>query len=416
MGIISRILGIGELATANADNRAPERRSTLSSWDLMRGIGFETESGVAVSPHLAENLSAVYAAVQCISESIAALPLYCYRRAGDGVKFSDPNHPVARLFQKAPNDIQTGPELVEQLIAFCLLRGNAYCQIIRDNRGAPVELYPLHPDCVCVLRLPGTRKIVYDYSDPITGGTRRLLPEEVFHLRDRTDDGFVGKSRLARARESIGTAIAIERFAANTFKNGARLSGVLEHPAGIGDQALLNIKQSFVQNFSGAERANSVLVLEEGMKWQSISVPPEDAELLMSRRFGTESIARIFRVPLPLLADISNGSYSNIVELNRMFATHTLTPWIVRLEKTIERDLLSEDGRRTHLVEIDQDDLLRGDMLQRWQSYRIMREIGGASANEISGWEKINRRTDPGGDEFLRPMNMQPEQTGMPKQ
>jgi HK97 family phage portal protein len=178
------------------------------------------------------------------------------------VKFSDPNHPVARLFQKAPNEIQTGPELVEQLIAFCLLRGNAYCQIIRDGRGAPVELYPLHPDYVCVLRLPGTRKIVYDYSDPITGGTRRLLPEEILHLRDRTDDGFVGKSRLQRARESIGTAIAVERFASNVFKNGARLSGVLQHPDQVGDAALLNIKNSFVENFSGTEKAGGVLVLE----------------------------------------------------------------------------------------------------------------------------------------------------------
>jgi HK97 family phage portal protein len=149
---------------------------------------------------------------------------------------------------------------------------------------------------------------------------------------------------------------------------------------------------------------------------QSISVPPEDAELLMSRRFATESISRIFRVPLPLLGDISNGSYSNIVELNRMFCTHTLNPWLTRLEKTIERDLLSEEGRRTHVVEIDQDDLLRGDMLTRWQSYRIMREIGGASANEIRAWEKINRRNDPGGDEFLSPLNMQSEQTAAPKQ
>jgi HK97 family phage portal protein len=151
------------------------------------------------------------------------------------------------------------------------------------------------------------------------------------------------------------------------------------------------------------------------LRWQSISVPPEAAELLQSRRFGTESIARIFRVPLPLLGDLSAGNYSNVVELNKMFATHTLTPWIVRLERTIERDLLSEQGRRTHVVEIDQDDLLRGDMLTRWQSYRIMREIGGASANEIRGWERINKRDDPGGDEFLSPLNMASEQTGRPK-
>jgi HK97 family phage portal protein len=405
MGLLARIFG-------SATQRI-ERRSA-SSWDLMRGIGFETEAGVAVSPILAENLSAVYAAVQCISESVASLPLNVFRKVGDGVKNLDPQHPVARLFQ-SPNDIQTGNELIEQLLALCLLRGNAYAEIIRDGRGAPVELIPLHPDCVAVLRIPGTRRIVYDYSDPITGGTRRLLAEQVFHLRDRSDDGVVGKSRLQRAREGIGTAIAVERFAANTFRNGARLSGVLTHPGVVGDEALKRVKDSVVANFSGVDKAAGIMILEEGLKWESISVSPQDAELLASRRFGVESVARVFRVPLPLLQDISNGSYSNVVELNRMFATYTLTPWIVRFEKTIERDLLSEDGRRTHTVEIDQDDLLRGDMLARWQSYRIMREIGGASANEIRAWEKINRRTDPGGDEFLSPLNMSAEQAGAPK-
>jgi HK97 family phage portal protein len=220
---------------------------------------------------------------------------------------------------------------------------------------------------------------------------------------------------LQRARESLGSAYAVEKHAWNTSRNGAKLSGVLTHPMAVGDQAMKNIKDSLVQNFAGSANAGSIAVFEEGLRWQSVSVSPEDQELLASRRFGTEIIARIFRMPLPLLQDISNGSYSNIVELNRMFSTHTLTPWIVRFEKAIERDLLSDEGKRTHTVEIDQDDLLRGDMLTRWQSYRIMREIGGASANEIRAWEKINKRTDPGGDEFLSPMNMQSEQTGAPK-
>jgi HK97 family phage portal protein len=412
MGLWQRLTTIGK---QNDPAGSLERRSAPTSWDLMRGIGFETESGVPVSPHLAENLAAVFSAVQAISESISSLPLRVYRKVADGVQFEDSQHPVARLF-KSPNDIQTGPELVEQLLAHCLLRGNSFAEIIRDNRGAVAELYPLHPDCVSVLRIPNTRRVVYDYSDPFTGGTRRLLPEQVFHLRDRTDDGIVGKSRLRRARESLGSAYAVEKHAWNTFRNGARLSGVLQHPGVVGDEGVQNIKSSFVQNFSGSDKAGSVLVLEEGMQWESISVPPEDQELLASRRFGIEIIARIFRIPLPLLADISNGSYSNIVELNRMFSTHTLTPWCVRLEKTIERDLLSDEGRRTHTVEIDQDDLLRGDMLTRWQSYRIMREIGGANANEIRAWERINRRSDPGGDEFLRPMNMASEQTGAPRQ
>lgn len=411
MGWLGRIFGGPVTGSVSSETRS----ATVKSSDPYLADFFgqrDTAAGVAVSPFIAENLAAVFAAVQCISESVACLPLHVYRHEGDGVRIADPTHPVARLFNQ-PNDIQTGPELVEMLVAHCLLRGNAYAEIVRDGRGAPVALVPLHPELVGVRRIPGSRRVVYDVSDQ-AGGTRRLLPEEMFHLRDRSDDGLVGKSRLQRARESIGTAIAVERHAANTFRNGASLSGVLSHPEAIGEEASDRLRKSFEALHKGSGNAGRVAVLEEGLKWQSISVAPEDAELLASRRFGTESIARIFRVPLPLLGDISNGSYSNIVELNRMFATHTLTPWLVRLEKAIERDLLSTEGRRTHVVEIDQDDLLRGDMLARWQAYRIMREIGGASANEIRAWEKINRRDDPGGDEFFAPANMQSEQTGQP--
>ena len=347
-------------------------------------------------------------------KSIASLPLRVYRSAGDGVKLEDAMHPVARLFQRQPNNIQTAAEFLEMMLGHCLLRGNAFAEIVRDGRGAPVELIPFHPDQVSVWRIPRTRTIVYDVAD-LDGRHRRLVAEQMLHLRDRSDDGIIGWSRLRRARESIGAAIAVERHAASTFKNGVRLSGVLSHPESLSQRAHEQIKSSFVAEKAGPRNAGSIAVLEEGLKWQSISVSPEDAELLASRRFGTETIARIYRVPLPLLADISNGSYANVVELNRMFATHCLTPWIVRVEKVIERDLLSEEGRRTHTVEIDQDDLLRGDMLQRWQSYRIMREIGGASANEIRAWEKLNPRTDPGGDEFLSPLNMQSEQSGAPK-
>jgi HK97 family phage portal protein len=298
--------------------------------------------------------------------------------------------------------------------AHCLLRGNAYAEIVFDNRGAPVELIPLHPDYVGVVRFAGTRRIAYDYSDPNTGSTRRLLAEEVLHLKDRSDDGIVGRSRLQRTREAFGTAIAVERHASNTFKNNATLSGVLSHPDNIGEEASERLRTSFEGIHKGSGNAGKVAVLEEGLKWQSISVAPEDAELLASRKFGVETIARIYRVPPPVLGDLEHGNYSNTVELNRMFAIHCIRPWLTKWERAIEKALLSEQSRRNTEVEFDMDELTRGDMLTRWQAYRIMREIGGATSNEIRAWEKINRRTDPGGDEFLTPLNMGTEQTGQP--
>jgi HK97 family phage portal protein len=392
----------------------PETRAAPSSWDLMRG-GIDTEAGVPVAPALAENLSAVYAAVQIISETVASLQLTVLRRVEDGVRHAAPDHPVARLFGRDANERQTALEWLEQMQAHCLLRGNAYSEIRRDNRGAPVELVPLHPDNVAVLRIPRTRRVVYQVTDP-EGGTRRLLPEEVFHLRDRSDDGIVGKSRLERARESFGTAIATERHAASTFRNSATLSGVFTHPEALGTEAHANLRASLETLFAGARNAGRFGVLEEGMTFQALSVSPEDAELLASRRFSVEAIARIFRVPPPLLADLSHGNYSNVVELNRGFAIHCIRPWLRRWERTIERALLSEEGRRQYEVEFDADELVAGDLLQRWQAYRIMREIGAANANEIRLWERINKRDDPDADAYLSPLNMASEQAGRPRQ
>lgn len=395
----------------------PELRSnTPTSWDLMTGrAGLETDAGVHVSPHLAENLSAVFACVQVISESVATLPLKVYRRESDGVRQVDPIHPVARIFGRAPNDLQTPTEFMEMMTAHCLLRGNAYAEIIRDNRGAPVALLPAHPDLVGVYRIPRTRRLRYEITDP-EGGTRRLLQEEMLHLRDRSDDGFVGKSRLTRARETFGTAIATEKHAARTYKNGAALSGVLSHPEQIGPEASENLQKSFERLHSGSDNAGRVAVLEEGLKWQSISVSPEDAQLLESRAFSTESLARLFRVPPPVIGHLQGGNFSSLVELGRWFSVHTIRPWLNRWERAIEHALFTEEGRRTHEVEIDADEMLRGDMLTRFQAYRIGREIGVFSANELRRKEHLNPRTDTDADSFLSPLNMASEQKGAPRE
>jgi HK97 family phage portal protein len=396
--------------------RIESRSATPTSWDLLRtGGGLDTDAGVPVSPHLAENMSAVFACVQIISESVASLPLAVYRTdAGAQVRSAAPGHPVSQLFAGDPNDLQTAPEFIEMMTAHCLLRGNSYAEIVRDAKGQPVQLIPLHPDWVSVVTFANSRRIAYDVSDP-RGGTRRVLPEEMLHLKDRSDDGIIGKSRLHRARETFGTVAATERFAAANFRNGAALSGVLSHPEQIGEEAGQNLRRSFESIYKGADNAGRIAILEEGLKWQAISVSAEDAQMLESRRFGVEAIARIFRVPLPVLGDLTNANYSNVVEMNRMFFGHCLQPWLVRWEKLIQRSLFSEAGRASYEVEFDADLLLRGDMLTRFQAYRIARETGVYNANELRAFEKQNPRTDPGGDEYLTPANMASEQTGRPK-
>lgn len=389
-----------------------EARSS-STWDRMRD-GYEVQD-MPLTPPLAENLSGVFACVQIISETIASLPLLVYRTQPDGGRVEDPHHPVARLFYGDPNELQTAPEWFETMTAHCLLRGNAFAEIIRDGRGAPQSLMPLHPDRVAVERIPGSNRLRYAVTG-LDGGTRRLLPEEILHLKDRSDDGIMGKSRLARARETFNTAMAVERFAGSTYRNGAKLSGIVTHPESIGPEAAKTLSDSINSLYGGHANAGRIGVLEEGMSWNALSVSPEDAQMLESRRFSVEQIARMFRVPPPILGDLSNGSYSNVTELGRWFAGHTIRPWLVRWEKCITRALFSTEGRRDHAVAFDMDELLRGDMLQRFQAYRIGREIGVYNANELRGFEGMNPRADAAAAEFLSPLNMQPEQKGAPKE
>ena len=390
------------------------------AWAMLRtgAIPYGSEAGVPVSPYLAENLSAVCACVQAIAETVAMLPASVYRRLPNGAREEAPQHPIALLLGCGadPNDWQTAPEFIEMMTGHCLLRGNAYAQIVWDGRGAPSQLIPIHPDWVQVIRIAGVtpNRYAFDVTIPWEGRTRRLLPEEMLHLKDRSDDGVVGKSRLHRAREAFGSAIATERFANHTFKNSASLSGVLSYPGQLPTDAARRLRREFEEIYKGTENSGRVGILEEGMRWQSISVSPDDAQMLESRKFSVEALARIFRVPAPIIGAADNMNYSAISEIGRWFYSMTIQPWLERWERVLERSLLSTAGRAQYEVEFDADLIMRTDMLTRYQAYRIAREIGLASANELRKWENLNPRTDPGGDEFLTPANMNTEQTGRP--
>lgn len=405
MGIWARIIG------------REERAVSIKSSDLYLAEFFGQRDGGSgyVSAHAAQNHSAFAASISVISESVACLPLIIYRKLSDGGRIEKRNHPVARLFNGLPNEWQTAPEFLETVTAHCAMRGNGYAEIRRDSGGKPVALIPLHPDSVSVVRIPQTNRIAYEVSDE-RGGTRRLLPEEVLHLKDRSDDGIVGISRLSRAREAIGNALDTERFASSNVRNGARMSGVLTYPGALDETAAKRLRMDFDSNFSGIESAGRTLLLEEGLKFEPVSCSPEDAQLLDSRRFGVENIARIFRIPPPIIGDLTHGTYSNVEALQRQFYAHCLLPWLTKWERLIERSLFSADTRENFIAEFDADLLVRGDYLQRLQGYRLGRETGLYSANDLRRFENLNPRTDADADAFLSPMNMQSEQTGAPKQ
>lgn len=393
-------------------NRKAVDRRAGSSWDRLTGPGGLARAGVVVSPAAAENLSSVFGAIQIISETLAVLPLRVFE-VRDGRRREITDHPIARLFRDAPNEWQTPMEFIEQQTAMTLLHGNSYAEIERDTTGAPVQLWPISPGNVTVEVIPQSRRRRFRVSDEL--GTRVLLPYEMFHLRDRTDDGFMGVSRLRRARDAFGSIIAGENYAAATWRNQARPSGVATHPESIGPEAAKTLRESLQSLLRGTDNAAEILVLEEGMTWEAMSISPRDAELLSSRKFSVEEVARLFRIPPPLLGALDNASFSNISELMRSFAAHTIQPWAVRFVQTIHRSLLTSESRRTHMVEFDLMPLTRGDFLSRLQAYRIGREIGLWSANELREMESLNPREDGYADQYFSPQNMNREQTGEPR-
>lgn len=402
MSFIDRLLG-----------RKAETRAAPTSWDLLGQLGLPTLTGGLVSPAVVEGNAAAFNAITIISEAVGSLPAIVYKIEAEGVREAEKSHPVARLFTNQPNDLQTPAEFITMMQANCLTQGFAVAEIERNGNGQPVALWPLHPGQVSLERVPGTRRIRFQVSDEVS--TRRLLPGEVLVLRDRWDDPFTPRSRLDRTREALGGAVATERFATSIWSNGARLSGVVTHPEAIGPEAARTLRESLQALYGGTENAGRIGVLEEGMTWTGMSATPHDAELSEARRLAVLEVARIFNVPAPLLNELTNANYSNVVEMRRQFAAGTVQPWLCRWEQAIMRDLFSEAGRRSHEVEFDTDLLVRSDYLTRLQGYRIGREVGLYNANDLRRFEHLNQRTDNEADAFLSPLNMQREQKGETK-
>jgi HK97 family phage portal protein len=372
----------------------PEQRS-MTSWDLLKagmaGWGISDASGQVVTHKSAEHaLATVGACVQGIASAIASLPAYVYVWQGDRRVLAE-GHPLQRIIDRGPNPLMTWSDWVEWTMASVLLRGNAISEIIVDGAGRLTELRPISWDLVSIVELPAAR-IAYDVTSDVRGGTRRLLQEQIYHLRDRSDDGRIGISRLTRAAGVIGQAQAINHFAGAMWKNGVSPSGAVTIEGKIGPEAFAQLQERWRQLYAGPEAAGRAVILDQGAKWQQIGISPENAELLMSRRFTTEELCRVFGVP-PILAGIwDHASFTNSEQASRWYATHTLGPWIVKLQLEAKRSLFTAATATRHELGIDMSGLLRGDPELRWKSHEIASRAGILTVNEIrqeEGWPPL---------------------------
>jgi HK97 family phage portal protein len=360
-----------------------------------------TSSGKTVNELTAMQTTAVYACVRILAETIASLPLHTYKYTASG-KEKTPSHQLYYLLHDEPNPEMTSFVFRETLMSHLLLWGNAYAQIIRDGRGQVLTLYPLLPDRMTVDRT-SSGQIYYEYRKDT--GYVILRPEEVLHIPGLGFDGLIGYSPIAMAKNAIGMAIATEEYGAKFFANGANPGGVLEHPGVVKDPA--RIRESWNAVYQGSGNAHRVAVLEEGMKFQSIGIPPEQAQFLETRKFQINEIARIFRIPPHMIGDLEKSSFSNIEQQSLEFVKYTLDPWVVRWEQAMQRALLSPGEKKDYFIKFNVDGLLRGDYQSRMNGYAVGRQNGWMSSNDIRELENLNRIPEElGGDLYLVNGNM----------
>lgn len=370
----------------------------------------KSTSGKNVNERTAMQTTAVYSCVRILSETLASLPVHLYRYTETG-KERVYDHSLYHLLHDEPNPEMTSFVFRETLMSHLLIWGNAYAQIIRDGNGRVLSLYPLLPDKMEVDR-DENGQLYYVYSrnsdeNPNFAeyGRVYLRQEDVLHIPGLGFDGLVGYSPIAMAKNAVGMTLACEEYGASFFENGANPGGVLEHPGVLKDPA--KVRESWHSVYGGSKNAGKVAVLEEGMKYQQIGIPPEEAQFLETRKFQINEIARLYRIPPHMVGDLEKSSFSNIEQQSLEFVKYTLDPWVIRWEQSLQRALLLPKEKNEYFLKLNVDGLLRGDYQSRMTGYSIGRQNGWLSTNDIREMEDMNLvSAEEGGDLYLINGNM----------
>ncbi|ORE90641.1 phage portal protein, HK97 family [Stappia sp. 22II-S9-Z10] len=380
------------------------RTIRLTDGGFWRGFfGLGTHSGETVTAEKALQLDAVWACVKLKSEAVGTLPCMVYD--ADGLTPAK-DHPLYELLHDEPNADMTAVEFWECLELTLMLYGNFFAEK-KTNAGRLVALYPLHPECVRVERTASTNERVYRVMEE--GKTRTLTERQVFHVRGLTPPGSdVGMAPVTFARQTFGNAIAAEKTAGKMFANGMQAAGVLSS-----DQVLKKEQRGqlaeIMGQYAGSDRAGKLMILEAGLKYQQLSLNPEDAQMLETRLFGVEQICRWFGVPPVMVGHAANGTTtwgSGVEQLILQFVKTGLRPDLKRIEAAIRRDLLTPEERRSLKVEFNMEGLLRGDSAARSAFYSTMVQNGILDRNEVRALE--NRPSRPEAGQLTAQTNLAP--------
>ncbi|MDY4578718.1 MAG: phage portal protein [Anaerobutyricum hallii] len=401
-------MGIKSLFGSKQARDKPVDKAADAGYTFLFG---RTTSGKPVNETTAMQTTAVYACVRILSEAVASLPIHVYRYKEGGGKEKVIDHPLYQVLHDEPNPEMTSFVFRETLMSHLLIWGNAYAQIIRDGAGRVLALYPLLPNRMDVQR-DDRGEIYYVYSRQSDEnpnfkeyGDIKLKKEDVLHIPGLGFDGLIGYSPIAMAKNAVGMTLACEEYGASFFANGANPGGVLEHPGVLKDPS--KVRESWNAVYRGSNNAHKIAVLEEGMKYQQIGIPPEEAQFLETRKFQINEIARLYRIPPHMIGDLEKSSFSNIEQQSLEFVKYTLDPWVIRWEQSLQKALLLPGEKGKYFIKLNVDGLLRGDYASRMQGYSIGRQNGWYSTNDIREMEDLNPLSEEeGGNLYLINGNM----------
>jgi HK97 family phage portal protein len=371
-----------------------------AEWWRQQMFAASASSGVAINESNAMRISAVYACVRVIAETVAGLPVSVYKKTPDGRELVE--HPLNRLLGVQPNNINTGFELHEFKVTSLSLYGDAYSQKVLTNAGRIGELIPLQPQYMSVDVGP-SGKLVFDYQAP--GESRTFQNDQIWRCMGMSRDGVNGLSPIALARENLGIAAAAELSAATMYANGINADLAFKYPAQMPEEIFQRVKEQLADHHAGAKNNKKPLLLEGDMDVKTLNISAQDAQFLESRKFQIAEIARMFRVPMHKLNELEGATFSNIEHQSIEFVTDTILPTVKRLETSIARDLLTRrEQDQGYFVRYNLDGLLRGDFKARTESYDKAITNGWMSRNEVRKKENLN--PVEGLDDYLVPLNM----------
>ena len=378
-------------------------------WRGLIGSG-RNSTGIKVTPETALGVPILQNCVTLLAESMGQLPLELYHRRDKGQREAAINHPLYDVLRYQPNGFQTPYEFQECKQMACGLRGNSFSWIDRRDDGNVKALWPLMNDATQVLK--GA-----DFLPYYRIGSNEPVPMRmVHHVRWGSLNHYVGMSPIELHAEAVGLAQAVRQYTGKSFANGVAVSGVIERPReapAIKDQATIDrILDQWGSKFGGMDNAKKVAFLQEGMAFKPVSMNHVDAEIVNILKLTGIDVARMYKIPLPMVNDLEKANYNTIEQLLIQFVVFGLLPWVKRHEQAMMRDFLLPQDRRDYFIEFNLSGLLRGDQKSRYEAYAIGRQWGWLSVNDIRRLE--NMPPVPGGDVYLQPLNMVDASKGMP--